>query len=58
MTCKTWSYSTFESALIVKGPMASVIVDQFFAMFEQLVRKEPDLHGMDYVHHYLEIVKI
>jgi thioredoxin reductase len=58
MTCKTWSYSTFQCALIGKGQMASIIVDQFFSKFEELVRKEPDMHGMDYVSHYLEIVKI
>ncbi|KAI8100224.1 hypothetical protein M9434_007221 [Picochlorum sp. BPE23] len=53
-TTRTWSNSTFESALSSSRPAQerSAIVKQFWGEYEALVAQAPEKHGMDYVHGY------
>lgn len=58
-TTKTWSNSTFRSALKDRHSEdeKDAIMAKFWANYEDLVAKAPEKHGMDYVHSYLVIEK-
>lgn len=58
-TTRTWSNATFTSGLSEsRSPEEKdAIVDKFFKLYEDLVAKHPEDHGMDYVHAYIVIAK-
>ncbi|MCL1127236.1 FAD-dependent oxidoreductase [Shewanella surugensis] len=60
-TLRTWSNSTFESALnetIRSKEERSQIVDVFYSRYEAIVASAPDDHAMDYVHCVLHLEKV
>jgi SAM-dependent methyltransferase len=58
-TTKTWSHSTFKSALKSERSEEEkeAIMTQFWENYMSLVEKNPDVHGMDYVHAYIVFEK-
>merc|ERR1712071_567066 len=52
-TTRTWSHSTFKSALKAKRENREEIMAQFWENYMALVEKDPEIHGMDYVHAYI-----
>jgi SAM dependent carboxyl methyltransferase len=58
-TTRTWSHSTFASALRTDRSKAQkdAILKQFWQNYVLLVAQDPDSHGMDYVHNYLVLEK-
>jgi hypothetical protein len=59
-TLRSWSEHTFAAGL---SPDRSIdervsILDRYFDAYEDRVRKNPDGHGMDYVHIYLICSKV
>ena len=59
-TTKTWSHSTFKSALdgTKSEEEKERIMDQFWENYMSLVEKDPKQHGMDYVHAYIVFEKV
>lgn len=59
-TTRTWSHSTFKAALNNNrtDEEKEKILKQFWCNYEDLVAREPEKHGMDYVHSYLVIEKL
>ncbi len=59
-TTKTWSHSTFKSALdsTKSEEEKERIMDQFWGNYMSLVEKNPEQHGMDYVHAYIVFEKV
>lgn len=59
-TTKTWSHSTFKSALKCDKceEEKEAIMTQFWENYMSLAEKEPEKHGMDYVHAYIVFEKI
>lgn len=59
-TTKTWSHSTFKSALKESRSEEEKesIMSQFWENYMTLVEKEPEAHGMDYVHAYIVFEKV
>lgn len=59
-TTKTWSHSTFKSGLRAdrSEEEKESIMTQFWENYMVLVEKNPDVHGMDYVHAYIVIEKV
>jgi hypothetical protein len=59
-TTKTWSHSTFKSALKCdkSEEEKEAIMTQFWENYMSLAEKEPEKHGMDYVHAYIVFEKI
>jgi len=59
-TTKTWSHSTFKSALndTRSEEEKERIMDQFWENYMTLVEKNPKEHGMDYVHAYIVFEKV
>lgn len=60
LTTRTWSNSTYESALDDRRSPAErhALVDELFERYAQEVAKEPSAHGMDYVHAFLLLEKV
>ena len=58
-TLRSWSEPTFVSGLSAgrPGEERARIIDEFFGRYEDLVAREPEGHGMDYVHIYLICAK-
>jgi hypothetical protein len=58
-TTKTWSHSTFKNALKVERSEEEKerIMDHFWKNYINIVEKEPNIHGMDYVHAYIVLEK-
>ena len=58
-TTKTWSHSTFKNALKVERSEEEKerIMDHFWRNYINIVEKEPNMHGMDYVHAYIVLEK-
>ncbi len=58
-TTKTWSHSTFRSALKDdrSDDEKDEIMDQFWENYMALVAENPGVHGMDYVHVHLVLEK-
>jgi hypothetical protein len=58
-TLRSWTESTFYAGLAADRPEAERrrIIDDYYAAYEELVRKNPEGHGMDYVHAYLVIAR-
>lgn len=56
-TTRTWSHSTFQSALHPDRPDKVEVMNQFWQNYMDLVETDPDNHGMDYVHNYLVLEK-
>ena len=58
-TLRSWSETVFLGGLDASRPIEQRkrIVDQFYANYNALVRKEPENHAMDYVHTYVVAVK-
>mmetsp|Transcript_33524 Transcript_33524/g.66233 ORF Transcript_33524/g.66233 Transcript_33524/m.66233 type:complete len:450 (-) Transcript_33524:291-1640(-) len=59
-TTKTWSHSTFKAALGNErsDEEKEQILEKFWKNYEDLVARNPEDHGMDYVHSYLVIEKV
>ena len=57
-TTKTWSHSTFKSALHADREDKEEVMEQFWENYMATVEKDPESHGMDYVHSYLVFQKI
>mmetsp|Transcript_34442 Transcript_34442/g.72501 ORF Transcript_34442/g.72501 Transcript_34442/m.72501 type:complete len:353 (+) Transcript_34442:876-1934(+) len=59
-TTKTWSHSTFKSGLksTRSEDEKEEIMEQFWENYMSLVTKNPEVHGMDYVHAYIVFEKI
>lgn len=59
-TTKTWSHSTFKNALKMERSEEEKerIMNRFWNNYMNLVEKEPEIHGMDYVHAYIVLEKI
>ncbi|KAL3787359.1 hypothetical protein HJC23_004384 [Cyclotella cryptica] len=59
-TTKTWSHSTFKSALRSERneEEKEKIMSQFWENYMSLVEKNPEVHGMDYVHAYIVVEKV
>ena len=58
-TLRSWSETVFMGSLNSSRPMAQrrEIVDDFYGRYNALVRREPERHGLDYVHTYMVVVK-
>jgi len=58
-TVRTWSNSTFESALgdNRSGSEKKKLVDHLYDRYRQAIAAEPHLHAMDYMHAYLHFEK-
>ena len=52
-TTKTWSHSTFKNALKADRNDKEEVMEQFWENYMNLVEKNPESHGMDYVHAYM-----
>ncbi len=59
-TTKTWSHSTFKSALKAERSEdeKESIMSQFWENYMALVAENPEVHGMDYVHAYIVFEKV
>merc|ERR1712127_165998 len=57
-TTKTWSHSTFKSALKEERDDKEQVMEQFWENYMALVEKDPMVHGMDYVHAYMVLEKV
>ena len=59
-TTKTWSHSTFKSALKAERSEdeKESIMSQFWENYMTLVAENPEVHGMDYVHAYIVFEKV
>eukprot|EP00588_Corethron_pennatum_P000017 CAMPEP_0194295138 /NCGR_PEP_ID=MMETSP0169-20130528/52681_1 /TAXON_ID=218684 /ORGANISM="Corethron pennatum, Strain L29A3" /LENGTH=427 /DNA_ID=CAMNT_0039044241 /DNA_START=61 /DNA_END=1344 /DNA_ORIENTATION=- len=59
-TTRTWSHSTFKAALDDgrSDGEKEEILEKFWKNYEELVARNPEEHGMDYVHSYLVIEKV
>ena len=57
-TTKTWSHSTFKSALRADREDKEEVMEQFWENYMATVEKDPESHGMDYVHSYLVFQKV
>ena len=59
-TTKTWSHSTFKSALKAERSEdeKESIMSQFWENYMTLVEENPEVHGMDYVHAYIVFEKV
>ena len=58
-TLRSWSESTFAGALDPQRPAAerAAIIDRFYDSYESAVAANPQGHGMDYVHCFMQIRK-
>lgn len=58
-TVRTWSNSTFESALgdNRSGAEKKKLVDHLYDRYRQAIAAEPERHAMDYMHAYLHFEK-
>ena len=56
-TTRTWSHSTFKSALQADRMDKEEVMAQFWENYMALVEKNPCAHGMDYVHAYIVFEK-
>ena len=56
-TTRTWSHSTFKSALNADREDKEEVMTQFWGNYMALVEKNPEAHGMDYVHAYIVFEK-
>jgi hypothetical protein len=58
-TLRSWTESTFLSSLSLNRTLEErqSIIDRYYSAYEELVRQNPDGHGMDFVHVYLTIAK-
>lgn len=56
-TTRTWSHSTFKSALRPDRTDKEEVMNQFWENYKQLVEQQPEQHGMDYVHAYIVLEK-
>lgn len=56
---RSWTESIFLAALSPERPSEErqAILDRYYAVYEALVRENPEGHGMDYVHIYLTIAR-
>lgn len=59
-TTKTWSHSTFKNGLKSSRSEEEkeAIMTQFWENYMSLVEKNPEQHGMDYVHAYIVLEKV
>mmetsp|Transcript_13987 Transcript_13987/g.16908 ORF Transcript_13987/g.16908 Transcript_13987/m.16908 type:complete len:866 (+) Transcript_13987:189-2786(+) len=59
-TVRTWSNSTFESALDDSRSEAEkkALVDKHYALYEKRIAAEPERHHMDYTHAYILFEKV
>lgn len=59
-TTRTWSNSTYANGLDASraADEKAAIVDELFSRYAALVAKEPEHHGMDYVHCYAVVEKV
>jgi len=57
-TTKTWSHSTFQSALNDDRSDKDEVMKQFWKNYEKIVEQNPEDHGMDYVHAYIVLEKV
>ena len=56
-TTRTWSHSTFKSALKAEREDKEAVMAQFWENYMTLVEKNPESHGMDYAHAYIVFEK-
>jgi len=56
-TTRTWSHSTFKSALKDDRQDKEEVMAQFWENYMTLVEKNPESHGMDYSHAYIVFEK-
>ena len=56
-TTRTWSHSTFKSALKAGRDDKEEVMNQFWENYMDLVAKNPESHGMDYAHAYMVFEK-
>ena len=58
-TLRSWSESTFMSALDAARPIEQrrEIIDRFYGAYQADVARDPEGHGMDYVHCFMQIRK-
>jgi len=57
-TTRTWSASTFQNALKADRTDKGDVMAQFWENYVSLVEKNPESHGMDYVHCYIVFQKV
>jgi len=57
-TTRTWSHSTFQSALNEDRTDKDVVMAKFWENYVSLVEKNPTEHGMDYVHAHIVLEKL
>ena len=58
-TIRTWNESIYFNALSSERPLEQrrQIIEDYYATYRDMVRDNPDGHGMDYVHAYMVIAK-
>ena len=59
-TIRTWNESIYFNALSVERPLEQrqQIIEDYYGSYRDMVRNNPDGHGMDYVHAYMVISKV
>lgn len=57
-TTRTWSHSTFASALHDHREDKETVMKQFWDNYKSLVAQAPEQHGMDYAHAYIVLEKV
>jgi len=59
-TIRTWNESIYFNGLSPERPLPErqQIIEDYYGTYREMVRKNPDGHGMDYVHAYMVISKI
>lgn len=59
-TTKSWSHSTFKDGLKTdrSDDDKEAVMSQFWENYISLVEKNPEAHGMDYVHAYIVLKKV
>jgi len=59
-TIRSWNESIFFNALSADRPLDErrQIIEDYYATYRDIVRENPEGHGMDYVHAYTVISKI
>lgn len=58
-TLRSWSETVFRGSLSSErnDRESAEIVDRFYKNYQSLVRSEPEMHAMDYVHTYMVVTK-
>lgn len=59
-TIRTWNESIYFNGLSIDRPLEQrrEIIEDYYQVYQDLVRNDPTGHGMDYIHAYMVISKV